>query len=407
LNYQLRKFSDRLKGRVQLESSKSESNRALLIKALAGGAGKLSNLSTARDTQTMLLLLNSPCDMLDVKDAGTTMRFLTAYLAVKGEGQILTGTDRMKKRPIGPLVDALREIGAHIEYLGESGCPPIKVHKINDQKSNIIRIPGNISSQYISALLMIAPCLQSGLTIELTTEVFSKPYIHLTLDLMSRFGITVEWNKQKLKVKPQAYRFASHTIEGDWSGAGYWYSFIALSQGGHLILPGVRGYSSQGDKKISRIMYDMGVASHFEYEKVKLIKKVEKSDSLFLDFRDCPDLAQTVMVVAAVSGITLNMTGLESLRIKETDRIRAMKNELSKIGAVLLESSHKWILRPGSKLPDSIEVETYEDHRMAMAFAPLCQLMDVTIKNPMVVEKSYPGYWNEIERLGVKIEKIL
>jgi len=406
VKYQLKKFSNRLKGEVLLESSKSESNRALIIKALTEGGGELSNLSNARDTRTLLSLLHSQSDILDVKDAGTTMRFLTAYLAIKGKGQTLTGTDRMKQRPIGPLVNALKEIGAHIEYLEEGGHPPLKVYKISEQKSNIIKIPGNISSQYISALLMIAPCLPNGLTIEMTTEVFSRPYIRLTLDLMTQFGVKVDWNRQKLKVKPQTYRPASHTIESDWSGASYWYSFTALSQNGYLILPGIRTYSSQGDNKIAQIMYDMGVASHFEYGKVKLIKREEKKYLLSLDFKDCPDLAQTVMAAAAVSGITLNMTGLESLKIKETNRIRAMQNELAKLGAMLLENSQQWVLKPSKELPKSIEVETYEDHRMAMAFAPLCQLMDVTIKNPMVVEKSYPGYWDEIEKLGVEIKKI-
>lgn len=389
-----------------MESSKSESNRALIIDALAGGDGsRLSNLSNARDTKTMKSLLQSQSYTLDVKDAGTTMRFLTAYLAIKGSGQVLTGTDRMKKRPIGPLVDALREIGAEIEYQEEDGYPPIKVQRVEEQKKDTIKIPGNISSQYISALLMIAPSLPRGLSIELTTEIFSRPYIELTIALMNHFGVTAKWNKQTLSVKPQEYQNAQHTIEGDWSGASYWYSFLALSKNGHLVLPTIRAYSSQGDKKITDIMYQMGVASHFESGRVKLIKRDQKQYSISLDFKDCPDLAQTVMAAAAVSGITLNMTGLESLKIKETDRIQAMKTELSKLGAMLLESTHKWVLKPSNELPDAIEVETYEDHRMAMAFAPLSQIMDVTILDPMVVEKSYPRFWDEVEQLGVKIEK--
>jgi len=353
----------------------------------------------------MKSLLQSQSYTLDVKDAGTTMRFLTAYLAIKGSGQVLTGTDRMKKRPIGPLVDALREIGAEIEYQEEDGYPPIKVQRVEEQKKDTIKIPGNISSQYISALLMIAPSLPRGLSIELTTEIFSRPYIELTIALMNHFGVTAKWNKQTLSVKPQEYQNAQHTIEGDWSGASYWYSFLALSKNGHLVLPTIRAYSSQGDKKITDIMYQMGVASHFESGRVKLIKRDQKQYSISLDFKDCPDLAQTVMAAAAVSGITLNMTGLESLKIKETDRIQAMKTELSKLGAMLLESTHKWVLKPSNELPDAIEVETYEDHRMAMAFAPLSQIMDVTILDPMVVEKSYPRFWDEVEQLGVKIEK--
>ena len=253
---------------------------------------------------------------------------------------------------------------------------------------------------------MIAPCLPNGLTIELTTEVFSQPYIQLTIDLMDQFGVKVGWDKRRLSVSAQTYKATPHTIEGDWSGASYWYSFAALSQNGHLTLPDIRAYSSQGDNKIAAIMYNMGVASHFEYGRVKLIKRDQKQYSISLDFKDCPDLAQTVMAAAAVSGITLNMTGLESLKIKETDRIQAMKNELSKLGAMLLESTHKWVLKPSNELPKSIEVETYEDHRMAMAFAPLCQIMEVTIKDPSVVEKSYPAFWEEVEKLGIKIERI-
>ncbi len=407
LKYRLRKHSSRITGQVNLEASKSESNRVLIINALVGGESKsISNLSNARDTHTMRSLLKSQDDILNVKDAGTTMRFLTAYLAVKGNGQTLTGTDRMKKRPIGPLVDALRTIGANIEYVEKEGYPPIKVYQITKQKSNQIDIPGNISSQYISALLMIAPRLSDGLTVNLTTEIFSRPYIQLTIDIMQHFGVKVEWKKNTICIKPQTYKSNPYKVESDWSGASYWYSYVALSQKGRLTLPNIWAYSSQGDNEIASIMYNMGVGSHFENGKVKLIKRNQKKYSLTLDFKHCPDLAQTVVTVAAVSGITLNMKGLESLKIKETDRIQAMKNELSKLGATLLENSHKWVLKPSNFLPQAIEVETYEDHRMAMAFAPLSLIMDVTIKDPMVVEKSYPDFWKEVESLGIIIEKI-
>ena len=407
MKYRLKKYSDRLKGTVKLEASKSESNRVLIIDALAGSQSKLTHLSNARDTKTMRFLLKSQGDVLDVKDAGTTMRFLTAYLAVTGTGQVITGTDRMKKRPIGPLVDALRKIGADVEYLEEDGYPPLKIHKIETQKSDRIKIPGNISSQYISALMMIAPRLPKGLTIELTTEIFSLPYIELTMSLMSDFGVMVDFKKNKIKIAPQEYTPTDHATEGDWSGASYWYSFVALSgKKSYLTLPRVRAYSSQGDRVIADIMYKLGVASHFEYGKVKLQKRDRKEYSLNIDFRNCPDLAQTVMAAAAVSGVTLTMTGLESLKIKETDRILAMKTELSKLGAMLLESTKKWVLKPSEELPKSIEVETYEDHRMAMAFAPLSRVMDVTIKDPDVVNKSYPGFWDEIRKLGIEIQEL-
>lgn len=392
---------------MKLEASKSESNRALIISALEGNNSKLTYLSNARDTETMQALLSSDSDILDVKDAGTTMRFLTAFLAVTGNGQVLTGTDRMKKRPIGPLVDALRTIGAEIEYVEEDGYPPLKIHRITQQKSDHIKIPGNISSQYISALMMIAPYLSRGLTIELTTEIFSRPYLELTINLMKSFGVDVEFVKNNLYIAPQTYSSTSHAIEGDWSGASYWYSFVALSsKKSSLVLPRIRSYSSQGDRVISDIMFNMGVASHYEFGKVKIIRRDERECNLTIDFRNCPDLAQTVMAAAAVTGVSLNMTGLESLKIKETDRIAAMRNELAKIGAVLTERGNQWELKPSDQLPESIEIDTYEDHRMAMAFAPLSQVMDVIIDDPAVVNKSYPGFWEEVDRLGVGIDQI-
>lgn len=407
MNYRLKKNNSRLRGVVKLEASKSESNRALIINALAGGEGQLHNISNARDTKTLRFLLKSQSDVLDVKDAGTTMRFLAAYLAIRGEGQVLTGTERMKQRPIGPLVDALRSIGANIEYLENEGYPPLKVHMIEQQLTDEIHIPGNISSQYISALLMIAPYLPMGLNIHLTTEVYSQPYIQMTLDLMHEFGVRVKWEGNTISVPYQHYQPTEYSIEGDWSGASYWYSAVAISRKkGYLNLPGIRTYSSQGDKAITDIMYKMGVQSHFEYGKVKLLKRDNKTYSLSLDFRNCPDLAQTVMVAAAATGITLDMTGLESLKIKETDRVEAMKRELSKIGAMLLESTHKWVLKPSDQLPEHVEIDTYEDHRMAMAFAPLCTIMDITIKDPDVVEKSYPEFWDEMRKLGIEIKEV-
>lgn len=407
LNYRLKKYKSRLKGSITLESSKSESNRALIISALANCDKNLINLSNARDTKTMRFLLKSQSDILDVKDAGTTMRFIAAYLAINGNGQILTGTERMKQRPIGPLVDALRELGATVEYLENEGFPPLKINKIENQLTDKISIPGNISSQYISSLLMIAPYLPNGLEITLTTEVFSKPYIEMTLDLMRAFGVYAKWIGNRITVPHQSYTPTEYSIEGDWSGASYWYSFIAISRKkGYLNIPGLRTYSSQGDQIVSDLMYQMGVISNYETGKVKIMKRDEKRYSLNFDFKDCPDLAQTVMVAAAATGITLNITGLESLKIKETDRIEAMKRELAKIGAMLLESTHKWVLKPSDNLPEQVFISTYDDHRMAMAFAPLSMIMDVTIENPDVVEKSYPEFWNEVRKIGIEIEKV-
>ncbi|WP_462251924.1 3-phosphoshikimate 1-carboxyvinyltransferase [Ekhidna sp.] len=408
MKYRLKKYNSRLKGTITLESSKSESNRALILNALAGGdIANLRNLSNARDTQTMNNLLSQKLDEYDVKDAGTTMRFLTAYFAIHGQNVTITGTDRMKKRPIGPLVEALRNLGADITYLENEGYPPLRISKIESQATNEISIPGNISSQYISALLMIAPSLPQGLTITLKTEIYSRPYIQMTLDLMEAFGVSSRWIGKKISIGPQIYKPVCYNIEGDWSGASYWYGFMSISQDkGYLNLPGIRNYSTQGDNKIANIMFQFGIASHFEAGKVKLLKRDERSKALTLDFKDCPDLAQTVMVAAAVTGTSLEMIGLESLKIKETDRVAAMQNELSKINAKLIEENNMWTLVPSEDLPESVEIDTYEDHRMAMAFAPLCQLMDVTIDDPLVVEKSYPRFWKELRDLGIDIEVI-
>ncbi len=389
-----------LSGLVQLVSSKSESNRLLLIRALSKKKLILKNLSDARDTQTMLKLLDGNSSLWDVKDAGTAMRFLTAYLAVHGTEQTITGTDRMKLRPIHPLVDALRIIGANIEYLEREGFPPLKISKIQKQLANNISIPGNISSQYISALLMIAPCLPGGLTIELTSEIYSRPYIEMTLKLMANFQIEHNWEANIINIAPQDYADGTYEVESDWSGASYWYSYMALNQGkGQLFLPNLKASSTQGDQQIMHIMKSMGVSTHFENGGIRIEKNAIDNLKQTIDFRDYPDLAQTVMAAAACNGIHLTMTGLESLKIKETDRIMAMQTELTKLGAVLSENGSSWTLEPSSSLPDKIEVATYDDHRMAMAFAPLCQLMDVTIENPDVVNKSYPGYWEEIEKV--------
>ena len=406
MKYRLKKYIGGLNGAIYLESSKSESNRALIINALAGGgSSNLHNLSNARDTRTMRSLLSDKTSTFDVKDAGTTMRFLTAYLAIHGDGETITGTERMKQRPIGPLVYALRSLGAKIEYLENEGYPPLKIHKIQTQKVAEIDIPGNISSQYISALLMIAPCLQNGLTINLTTEIFSAPYIQMTLDLMNVFGVDANWNGQIISIKNASYLTTDFTIEGDWSGASYWFGFLANGVGS-LFLPTLKQHSSQGDQAIVEIMHQMGIASKYQDAGVHLTKESNKSNTIAYDFRKCPDLAQTVMVAAAANGIHLVMTGLESLKIKETDRIAAMQNELKKIGADLIEQGNEWIMKPSSNLPAQVEIETYEDHRMAMAFAPLSCLMDVTIDDPLVVDKSYPAFWEEVKKLGIEIDEV-
>ncbi len=403
LSIHLKKFDKRLVGAVQLTSSKSESNRALLINALSGNKLDLQNLSAARDTQTMMRLLSNPdARIWDVLDAGTTMRFCTAFLAIKGKDQTITGTDRMKQRPIGTLAEALIKLGASIHYVENKGYPPLKISAIQEQKETLLEVPGNISSQFISALLMIGPSLPKGVKIRLTTEVFSQPYIEMTLGLMARFGVKSTWEGNEINIAPQAYQAGAYTIESDWSGASYWYSMAALNEGADLHLLGLREDSLQGDQEIATIMEHIGVKTTYTPEGAHLTKTGTLEKEVSINFKTCPDLAQTVMVTAAAKGVTLKMTGLESLRIKETDRIAAMQNELAKMGGTLTEHGSSWTMTPGT-VPATIDsIETYDDHRMAMAFAPLCQLLEVAIHEPDVVKKSYPDFWKDLESVGVE-----
>ena len=386
-----------------LPASKSISNRALIINALAGGTSELHNLSDANDTQLMLRLVNAKDRLIDVEDAGTTMRFLTAYFAITNQKKILTGTARMKERPIGILVDALRNLGADIEYLEKEGFPPHKLKKFSGQKTNAIRIRGDISSQYISALMMVAPVLPKGLTLTLEGKVGSRPYIDMTASLMKHFGVTTNVVANQIIIPNQPYKAEPFTVESDWSGASYWFGFTALAESAEISLPKLLPQSLQGDSAILKIMDDLGVSSRFESGLLKLSKKESKNE-IHWDFTDCPDLAQTVAVVCAAKNITGYFTGLESLRIKETDRIKALQDELGKIGASMIEDQPgHWQLIPSASLPGAATFLTYKDHRMAMAFAPLATLMDVEIERPDVVRKSYPNFWNDMKTVGFAI----
>ncbi len=393
-------------GEIRPSSSKSESNRALIIQALSDKPITLHNLSQARDTQTMQRLLTSIEPELDVLDAGTTMRFLVAYCAVKKSGKVIKGTERMHQRPIKILVEALKELGASIKYLQNEGFPPVLVRSFSSaQKTDSIRVQGDVSSQYISALLMIAPTLEQGLTLELLGRIGSRPYINMTLSLMQHFGVQHQWQGNRIHIAPQAYGLGEYTIESDWSGASYWYSVVALAEQAQIKLLGLRQDSFQGDIAIADIMRHLGVASTFEPDGVVLSKKAT-DDAFAYDFADCPDLAQTVAAVCAAKGVTCTMMGLESLRIKETDRIRALQVELAKVGATLEEQGQQWILTPGhisSPSNQPIVFDTYDDHRMAMALAPLATRMDVVIQEPDVVNKSYPSYWQDLQKIGFDV----
>ena len=394
-----------------LPASKSISNRALIINALAGGESSLQNLSDANDTQLMLQLVNSADHEIDVEDAGTTMRFLTAYFAITGQQKIMTGTERMQERPIGILVNALRSIGADIQYKQKEGYPPLEIKKFDRQKNDSIRIRGDVSSQFISALMMVAPKLPHGLILELEGKVGSRPYIEMTAALMRHFGANCQLFEEKIIVPAQSYYPAAFTVESDWSAASYWFAFTALAEKATIKLPRLSLESLQGDCIVVEIMDQLGVKASLENDMLVLTKKSEQK-AIRWDFTDCPDLAQTIAVVCAAKGISGKFTGLESLRIKETDRIAALQTELKKIGANLIQEKSiehgddevptVWTLVPSTDLPKAATFATYKDHRMAMAFAPLSALMDVTIENPAVVRKSYPNFWNDIKSFDVK-----
>ncbi|GAB3805127.1 3-phosphoshikimate 1-carboxyvinyltransferase [Spirosoma humi] len=393
---------------IPLASSKSESNRALIIDALTGFRCDLQNLSTARDTQTMIRLLKSTDPTADVLDAGTTMRFLTAYFAVTGQEKIMTGTPRMCERPIGILVDALRTLGAKITYLNQEGYPPLQIKGFSSsgESSNRLSIRGDVSSQYISALVMIAPLLPEGLTLELTGAVGSRPYIEMTLEQMRYFGADVQadWETKTITVAPQPYTPKPYAIESDWSGASYWYSVAALAKDetAEINLLGLKAKSLQGDSAIADIMRALGVESTFTDSGVRLTKG-PTATSLAWDFTDCPDLAQTVAVCAAVKGVVLRLTGIESLKIKETDRVAALQAELQKVGAELveIEPNHLYEVHQLAVSPSGpATIATYDDHRMAMAFAPVAMQHEIIIDEPGVVAKSYPSFWDDMAQVA-------
>ncbi len=393
-------------------SSKSESNRVLIIDALTGGKCNLQNLSNARDTQTMIRLLKSNDYLLNVIDAGTTMRFLTAFCAVSGREAEMTGTERMCERPIKLLVDALRELGCSIEYKNKEGYPPLAIKKFdkNNIKNNHLKIRGDVSSQYITALLLVAPTLPKGMVLELEGKVGSKPYIEMTLALMKIFGVIAkaDWNKNTIEIAPQNYLPATYSVESDWSGASYWFSIVALAHESRIEIQGYKSDSLQGDRVIVDIAEKFGVKSTFT-DKGLILEKTKTVQAFEWDFTHCPDLAQTVAVVCAAKGVECTMTGLESLRIKETDRIKALQNELQKFGADLVEvePNHKFVVKPmpieNRNSISGQSIATYKDHRMAMAFAPLALLGDVIIEGPEEVAKSYPDYWEDLKKAGFNL----
>ena len=388
---------------IYLNSSKSESNRLLIIKALSEKEITIKNLSKANDSVLLKNLLESENLVVwDAQDAGTSFRFLTSFLAIKKEHVVLSGTERMKQRPVKVLVDALNKIGAEILYLENEGFPPIYVKGKINQVKNKLDIPGDISSQYISSLLLIAPLLEKGIEINIEEPFYSRPYVNMTLNLMNSFGIKSAVKGNKIRIKNQEFSSGSYIVESDWSAASYWYSILSISDNiNNLTLQGLKKKSNQGDSVISELMKSFGVNTQYKEDGIVLTKIKLDTEEIELDFRDCPDLAQTILVVAAYHKIKLKVSGVESLKIKETDRLLAMKNELKKIGCDFYEEDNYWVLEKRSReIDDELQIETYKDHRMAMAFAPLASKKSMIINDPDVVVKSYPTYWEDLKKVG-------
>jgi len=431
-NLKLSRLDHVVNATIRLTGSKSECNRALVIAALSEGKVKVENLSEAADTVTLAgvlekgfqqsafsnQLLNADEKLMadssrltatiNIGPAGTAMRFLTAFFTLQKQHQvILTGTERMKQRPIGILVDALRTLGAEIAYEEKEGFPPIKITGGFEQQTENISIKGDISSQYITALLLIASQLPLGLSLHIQGELTSRPYVEMTLSMLQQCGIQHQWNGNIISIQNQPFQPATIYVEPDWSAASYWYAIAALCNEAEIFLPGLTLYSLQGDSTITEIMANFGITSQFKDGGVWLKKEPKAVVRKIFDFKTCPDLAQTVIVVCAALGHDASFTGLETLKIKETDRIKALQNELAKIGVELIEKGQVYKLNCAKRsIPEKVFIHTYEDHRMAMAFAPLALIVpEVEIEDFKVVEKSYPGFWKDLEKAGFEISR--
>lgn len=409
MQYTISSSIKKLEGEITLPTSKSISNRVLIINALAYSPFPVGNLSDSDDTCVMEQVLNSNTNKFDIGHAGTAMRFLTAFLSkIVGQWEI-TGSARMQQRPIKILVDALNKLGAKIEYVNEPGYPPLRIWGSN-LKGGKLELDGSISSQYISALLMIAPTIEGGLQLTLKNKITSASYIDLTLKLMKRFGIRYKWNANKVTIEEQPYRAIPYTVEADWSGASYWYQLAVLAEETDVVLKGLELQSLQGDCAQAKWFEDFGIVSKQEGNAVRLSKKAGVlPDKYVQNFVENPDIAQTFAAMCVAKKIPFHFSGLETLKIKETDRIHALIVELGKLGARLFEPRHGELAwggeRDDAKFNTTVEIDTYHDHRMALAFAPLALTNGkIKINDPMVVTKSYPGFYNDLKKAGINVE---
>lgn len=384
-------------GEINVSGSKSESNRLLILQSLFPNLS-LKNLSNSDDTKYLAKALKSHDELVDISHAGTAMRFLTAYFSVKENREvILTGSDRMQNRPISILVDALRSLGADISYDKKEGYPPLRI-KGREISKGRVKIQGNVSSQYISALLLMAPGLKNGLEVELLGKVTSVPYIKMTLALLSDLGIAHTWEDHVIRIEPKGkIRDSVITVESDWSSASYFYSLVALSEEGKVTLSSYKKDSLQGDSSLVDIYKSFGVRTSFENDKITLEKETIKLVPLKLDLSDSPDLAQTIAVTCFGLGMACDLTGLHTLKIKETDRLVALQQELENLGADISVTEKSLHLKAGTTINKDILIKTYDDHRMAMAFAPLALKVPIQIDDAEVVTKSYTDFWADFE----------
>lgn len=408
MNLLLQTTYSKLNAKIEVTGSKSETNRLLLLQALFPNI-TLSNTSNSDDSEVMQMALSGNEEVVDIHHAGTAMRFLTAYFAVKeGREVILTGSSRMQERPVKILVEALRQLGADISFLKEEGYPPIKIkgQKITQSK---VTMAANVSSQYISALLLVAPKLENGIELTLEGEITSIPYIKMTLALLNDLNIQTSFEGNVIKVYPkQEVEPKVMTVESDWSSASYFFSLAALSEEAEITLSSYKQSSLQGDSALVSIYKEMGVETHFNGNTITLTKnKKFKHQDVTFDLNNTPDIAQTIVVTCLGLGIGCHLTGLHTLKIKETDRLEALRIELSKLGANISVTNDSLTLVATSDINSNVKIGTYNDHRMAMAFAPLALKVPIIIENADVVSKSYPDFWTDMEKLGYKVSDLI
>lgn len=401
MNLRLAAPSRSVSGEISVTGSKSESNRLLILQALYPEI-EIHNLSGSDDTRALQSALASQEETVDIHHAGTAMRFLTAYFASKeGKEVVLTGSERMQERPIQLLVDALRSLGASIDYLGNEGFPPIKIKGKKLLQDKVV-LKANVSSQYISALMLIAPSLPNGLEIQLAGQITSAPYIRMTKALLEKAGINVTFENQLISISHKsAVEPVSFTVESDWSSASYFYSILALTDEAEIALSSYKKISTQGDAVVAKIYEQLGVLTSFEDNRILLKKiKAKKPKTLTLNLLDAPDIAQTIAVTCFGLGIACELTGLQTLKIKETDRLLALKTEIEKLGGEVAITNNSLKVFPAREYRNNISISTYNDHRMAMAFAPLALKVPLTILDAEVVTKSFPTFWEDLETLG-------